>query len=80
MNRSAIAIVNDGRKFTFIEIINGALRIAGARLRGSRRAALPRSSPQGFRPHPCVTAPPLSLEERPLGRVSKDEASELENA
>src|ERR1700732_1039411 len=24
------------------------------------------------RPHPCVTASPLSLEERPLGRVSKD--------
>jgi hypothetical protein len=23
-------------------------------------------------PHPCVTASPLSLEERPLGRVSKD--------
>jgi hypothetical protein len=25
------------------------------------------------RPHPRVTASPLSLEERPLGRVSKDE-------
>jgi hypothetical protein len=24
-------------------------------------------------PHPCVTASPLSLEERPFGRVSKDE-------
>src|SRR5712671_2312223 len=26
-------------------------------------------------PHPCVTAPPLSPEERPFGRVAKDERS-----
>jgi hypothetical protein len=29
---------------------------------------------------PCVTASPLSLEERALARVSKDEAIVLENA
>src|SRR6266702_215044 len=34
---------------------------------------------EGLRPHPRVTASPLSLEEQPLGRVSKDEATELEN-
>jgi hypothetical protein len=34
---------------------------------------------QGLRPHPCVTASPLSLEERALARVSKDEANELES-
>jgi hypothetical protein len=45
MNRSAIPAVNDGRKFTFIEIINRVLRIAGARPRGARRATLPRFSP-----------------------------------
>jgi hypothetical protein len=30
-------------------------------------------------PHPRVTASPLSLEERALARVSKDEATQLEN-
>ena len=29
----------------------------------------------GTVPHPCVTASPLSLEELPLSRVSKDEAA-----
>jgi hypothetical protein len=36
---------------------------------GSRRAALPRSLPEGPRPHPCVTASPLSLEERRKPRL-----------
>jgi hypothetical protein len=35
-------------------------------------AALTTISGNIFRPHPCVTASPLSLEERALARVSKD--------
>ena len=57
--------------------LDGLLR--WPRPHGSRRRfAAPHH--EGLRPHPRVTASPLSLEERAFARVSKDEATELENA